>query len=117
MSVRVSSLTKDAASPDPLKQARDALAKAHVDVTAATQRTVGDDGKAFLGAAAALDLAVECLMPPHPDSALAAESCHEALELLKVTRAYAQRESGGPMAKVLDETTKRIDGAVKLLRS
>ncbi len=108
---------KDAANTDPAKQARDSLARAHADLTAAMKRAIGDDGKVFFGAAAALDLAVESLMPPHPDSALAAQSCHEALELLKITRAYAQRESGGPMSKVLDETTKRIEGAVKLLQS
>jgi len=108
---------KDASSPDPVKQARDALGVAHADLTAATKRAIGDDGKILFGAASAIDLAVEFVTPPNTDRTAAAQNCREALKLVKVTRAYAQRESGGDMAKVLDRATKSIEGAVKFLES
>jgi hypothetical protein len=107
---------KDAASTDPAKQARDALAAAYADLTVASKRGIAEDGKILFGAAAAIDVAVELLMPPNEDRESAAQSCQEALKLVKLTRAYAQRDAGGSVAQVLDAAMKRIADALKLLK-
>lgn len=107
---------KDEASTDPAKQARDALGSAYADLTVASKRGVAEDGKILFGAAAAIDVAVEFLLPPNVDWKLAAQNCHEALKLVKMTRAYAQRDSGGSAAQVLDEAMKKIEGALKVLK-
>ncbi len=104
-----------APSIDLNQQARDALGAARTDLAAASKRGVGDDGKIFFGAAAAIDVAVEFLTPPHVDRALAAQSCHEALALARLTRAYATRESGGSNASLLEHATKNMEGALKAL--
>jgi hypothetical protein len=108
---------KDAPSTDPVKLARDALGTAYADLTAAMKRALAEDSKIFFGAGAAVDLAVESLLPPHLDTVLAAQSCREALELVTTTRAYATRASGGSMATLLEDTNKRIEYALKLLAS
>ena len=107
---------KDTASSDPAKQARDALAAAYADLTVASKRGIAEDGKILFGAAAAIDVAVELLMPPNEDRELAAQSCQEALKLVKLTRAYAQRDAGGSVAQVLDDAMKGIADAVKVLK-
>jgi hypothetical protein len=106
----------EAPSTDPIKQARDALVAAHADLIAASKRGVVDDGKIFFGAAAAVDVAVECLIPPSVDRELAAQNCDEALKVAKMTRAYAQREAGGSNAQLLDNALKNMELALKLIR-
>jgi hypothetical protein len=66
----------------------------------------------LLGAAAAIDVAVESLTPPSPDVALAMSSCREALELMSTTRAYAQ---GGTIANSLDAAKRKVELALKTL--
>jgi hypothetical protein len=97
---------------DPAARARALLAEAYTELIGASKVAVGDDGKTLLGAAAAIDLAVELLTPPTPDAAFAANSCREALELANSTRAYA---SGGNIAKLLDGGRDKVAAALKLL--
>ena len=106
---------KEAAVADPGKPLRDALGVAHADITTATKKAVRDDGTIFFGAAAALDVAVEYLFPESGDHVLAAQSCREALELVKGTRAYATRAAGGDMAKLVEQATHRIEVVLKVL--
>jgi len=101
--------TKDSAA-----EARAALATAYTELLAASKVAVGDDGRTLISAAAAVDLAVELLTPPDPDAAMAANSCREALELVKQTRSYAQ---GGNIANLLDPARQKIEGALKTLSS
>jgi len=108
---------KDAPSTESARQIRDLLSAAHADLSAVSKRAIGDDGRILFGAAAAVDLAVESLMPPNVDRELAAQSCEEALKLAKVTRAYEQRESGGSIAQALAQAMKKIEDALKLVRS
>jgi hypothetical protein len=100
-------LPKDAAA-----QTRATLATAYTELVAAAKVAVGDDGKILLGAAAAVDLAVEMLTPPDTDAAMAAQSCREALELTRSTRSYAQ---GGNIAKALDPAKQKLEDALKAL--
>jgi hypothetical protein len=107
---------KDSASTDPAKPARDALGAAYADLTVASKRGIAEDGKILFGAAAAIDVALEFLLPPNVDRELAAQNCHEALKLVKLTRAYAQRDSGGSAAQALDDAMKKIEDALKVLK-
>jgi hypothetical protein len=97
---------------DTTAQARAILATAYTELVAASKVAVGDDGRTLLGAAAAVDLAVEALTPPDADTAMAVSSCREALELTNATRAYAQ---GGNIAKLLDPAKKKVADALKIL--
>jgi hypothetical protein len=108
---------KDEPSTEPATRLRDLLATAHADLSAVSKRAIGDDGRILFGAAAALDVAVEAVMPPNVDRVLAAQSCEEALKLVKVTRAHEQRESGGAIAQSLAQATRKIEDALKLIRS
>ena len=105
---------KDGSTTDPAPRARAELDAAHADLTAASKKAIGDDGKMFFGVAAAIELAVECLTPPSSDPALAAQSCREALELAKLTRAHAQGSSSNA-GNLLEQAKKRIASALKLL--
>jgi hypothetical protein len=79
---------------------------------AAKKVVVGDDGRTLMMAAAAVDLAIECLSPPAPDFTLAAGSCQEAYDLVAKTRDYAQ---GGSIAMVMDPGKRKIEEALSLL--
>jgi hypothetical protein len=97
---------------DSAAQARAMLAAAYKDLLAASKVAVGDDGGTLLGAAAAIDVAVECLTPPNTDTPLAMSSCREALELTSKTRTYAQ---GGNIANSLDAAKRHVADALKIL--
>jgi hypothetical protein len=99
-------------SPDSTAKARAVLADAYTEMVAASKVAVGDDGQTLLGAAAAIDLAVEFLTPPAAEVALAAGSCREALALVSNTRSYAP---GGNIANLLDPARKKLDDALRLL--
>jgi hypothetical protein len=104
----------NAPSQDPAAQIRATLAAAYTELIAASKVAVGEDGKTLLGVAAAVDLAVESLIPPAPDRALASSSCREALSLLEKTRTYAQ---GGNIAKLLDPARAKIEAMLSALES
>jgi hypothetical protein len=108
---------ENALGKDRTGQAREALDAALADLTAATKKAIGDDGRIFFGATSALEVAVESLFPPHRDAQLAAQSCREALKLVKLTRAYASREAGGSTAKLIEQATKKIEGVLEALQS
>jgi hypothetical protein len=91
--------------------ARALLESAYKELMAASKVAVGDDGATLMAAAAALDVAVESLMPGAPDLDLARASCQEALALAHRTRAYAQ---GGNIANVLDPARHKLAEALKL---
>jgi hypothetical protein len=82
-----------------------------------SRKSVADDGRIFFGATSALELAIESLFPPQTDAALAAQSCREALTLVKLTRAYAQRAAGGDNARLLEQATTNVEQVVKKLRA
>ena len=79
-------------------------------------RQARHSGRQILFGAAAIDVALEFLLPPNVDRELAAQNCHEAVKLVKLTRAYAQRDSGGSAAQVLDDAMKKIEDALKVLK-
>jgi hypothetical protein len=97
---------------DAAARAKAALTTSYDGLVAASKVAVGDDGRTLLMAAAAVDLAIEHLTPPTPDTAAAAGSCQEAHALLGKTRAYAP---GGSIAVVLDGGRQKLDDALKLL--
>ena len=103
------------AAADPWKPARDSLVVAHAALTDATKKGLAVDATVFFGAASAVEVAIEALHPPYDDCVLAAQSCGEAMKLLKVTRAYAQRETGGTAAALLEQSIKAINVALKLI--
>jgi hypothetical protein len=107
----------DAPSTEAVKQVRDLLSAVHADVSAISKRAIGDDGRILFGAAAAIDVAVEALMPPEVDRELAAQSCEEALKLIKLTRAYGQRDSGGSISQALMLAMQKLADVLKLVRS
>ena len=92
--------------------ARALLETAYKELLAASKVAVGDDGATLMAAAAAVDVAVESLMPGAPDLDLARASCQEAFELARNTRAYAQ---GGSIANVLEPARQNLAKALKLL--
>jgi hypothetical protein len=100
-------VTKDNAAP-----ARALLEIAYKELLAASKVAVGDDGATLMAAAAAVDVAVESLMPGAPDLGLARASCQEAFELARNTRAYAQ---GGSIANALEPARQNLAKALKLL--
>lgn len=102
----------NAPSLDTAARARLLLAAAYTELVSASKVAVGDDGKTLLGAAAAVDLAVELLTPPTADVSFAASSCREALELAKTTRAYA---AGGNIAKLIDAGRDKLAAVLELL--
>jgi hypothetical protein len=104
-----------APAADPWKPAREALDVARAALTDATKKGLAADSQIFFGAASAVEVAVEALHPPYDDRALAAQSCDEAMKLLKVTRAYAQRQAGGAAAALLTRSIDAINGALKLI--
>jgi hypothetical protein len=93
-------------------QARALLESAHAELLAAAKIVVGDDGQRLVVAAASVDLAVEMLMPPDSDSALAASSCRDALGEVSATRDYA---AGGTIANALEPARKKLEDALALL--
>ena len=97
---------------DAATHAKVALTASYEGLVAASKVAVGDDGRTLLMAAAAVDLAIEHLSPPAPDTDSAAGSCREARDLLGTTRAYA---SGGNIARVLDQGRQKLDEAIDLL--
>jgi hypothetical protein len=107
---------ENALGEDRAGQAREALDAALADLAAAAKKAIADDGRIFFGATSALEVAVESLFAPHRDAQLAAQSCLEALKLVKLTRAYAQREFGGGTAKLLEQATKRIEDVLEALQ-
>jgi hypothetical protein len=108
---------REAPAADAAKLEREALGVALTDLNTVSRKSVADDGQIFFGATSALELAVESLFPPHADAALAAQSCREALKLVKLTRAYASRDSGGANAKLLEQATASIEQVLKKLRA
>jgi hypothetical protein len=100
-------------SKEGAAQVRRVLENAYQELLAAAKVAVVDDGETLAVAAAAVDVAIEALMPPQPDVALAASSCHEALELARRTRAYAQ---GGNIANALDPARRKLEDALKRLQ-
>ena len=100
-------VTKDAGA-----QARALLESAYKELLPASKVAVGDDGATLMGAAAAVDVAVESLLPAEADLELARSSCREALELARTTRSYAQ---GGNIANLLDPARDKVAAALKLL--
>ncbi len=102
----------DAPIEDSAAEARTLLATAHSELVMASKVAVGNDGKTLLGAAAAAELAAECLMPPNADTATAESSCREALGLAKETRSYAQ---GGTIANLLDPAKEKLERALEIL--
>jgi hypothetical protein len=102
------------APKDPTAQVRAELEAAHSDLNAAAKKAIGDDGRIFMAAAAALELAIESLTPPSTESALAAQSCREALALLKVSRAHGQGGSSnaGMLLEKINERLTRIAALV-----
>jgi hypothetical protein len=97
---------------DAAARARAALTSAYESLVAAKKVVVGDDGRTLMMAAAAVDLAIECLSPPSIDLPLAAGSCQEAYALVAKTRAYAP---GGSIAMVVDPGKQKIEEALSLL--
>jgi hypothetical protein len=102
--------TKEDSSAD----VRAILETAYKELLAASKVAVGDDGQTLMAAAAAVDVAVEALMPPHAEPELAASSCREALELARQTRTYAQ---GGNIANALDPARRKLEDSLKLLQT
>jgi hypothetical protein len=98
---------------DAAAAARLALAAAYEGLVAASKVAVGDDSRTLLMAAASVDLAIEYLTPPAPDTAAALDSCDEARALIGTTRAYAP---GGNIAIALDAGQQQLDEALRLLR-
>jgi hypothetical protein len=101
-------------STDAAARARATLATAYTELLAAAKVAVGADGQVLVGAAAAVDVAVELLTPPHTDAAMAAQSCRDALELTRTTRSYAQ---GGTIAKALDPAKRKLEDTLKVLEA
>lgn len=99
--------TNEVAAP-----ARALLESAYKELLAAAKVAVGDDGATLMAAAAAIDVAVESLMPGAADLELARASCREALELARNTRAYAQ---GGSIANVLEPARQKLAAALQAL--
>jgi hypothetical protein len=99
---------------DIAARARASLEAAHADLEAASKKAIGDDVKIFFGAAAAIELAIEYLTPPHTDAAPAAQSTREALELLKLTRAQKQGSSSNA-GMLLEQALRKIEAGLKLL--
>jgi hypothetical protein len=93
-------------------QARALLETAYKELLAAAKVVVGDDGPTLLSAAAAVDVAVECLVPPQVELALATSSCRDAIAQARATRSYAQ---GGSIANLLDPARRKLDEALALL--
>lgn len=97
---------------DTAALAKAALTSAYESLVAAKKVAIGDDGRTLMMAAAAVDLAIECLSPPSTDLALAAGSCREAFMLVGKTRAYAP---GGSIALVVDPGKRKLEEALALL--
>jgi hypothetical protein len=102
------------APKDPTAPVRAELEAAHADLGAARKKAIGDDGKIFLAAAAAIELAIEYLTPPDTERALAAQSCREAIALLKITRAHGQgsASNAGLLLGQINERMARITGLI-----
>ncbi|HZF27573.1 MAG TPA: hypothetical protein VE907_00505 [Gammaproteobacteria bacterium] len=100
------------APKDPTAPARAELEAAHSDLAVARKKAIGDDGKILLAAAAAIELAIEYLTPPHTERALAAQSCREAVALMKITRAHGQgsASNAGMLLGQINERMARITG-------
>jgi hypothetical protein len=90
------------------------LEATRADLDAASKKAIGDDGRIFLAAAAAVDLAIEALTPPNAESALAAQSCSEALTLLKITRAHRGGSSSNA-GMMLEQIIARLERIVSSL--
>ncbi len=88
------------------------MTSAYESLVAAKKVVVGDDGRTLVMAAAAVDLAIECLSPPALDLALAAGSCREAYDLVASTRAYAP---GGSIAVAMEPGKRKLEEALSLL--
>ena len=99
---------------DPVAQVRAEIEALRADLDAASKKAIGDDGKIFMAAAAALDLANEALTPPNAERALAAQSCREALTLLKITRAHrgGASSNAGMLLEQIIARLERILGSL-----
>jgi hypothetical protein len=92
--------------------ARALLESAYKELLAAAKVAVGNDGATLMAAAAAIDVAIESLMPGAADLDLARATCREALEHARNTRAYAQ---GGSIANVLEPARRKLTEALQAL--
>jgi len=99
---------------DPATNARAELDLALADLNSASKKAIGEDGRIFVAAAAALELAIEALTPPNAERALAAQSCREALALLKITRAHRGGASSNA-GIVLEQVAERLGRVTGLL--
>jgi len=102
------------APQDPMSKARTDLEAALAELEAGSKKAIGDDGRIFAAAAAALALAVEALTPPNAERSIAAQSCREALALLKITRAHRGGSSSNA-GIVLAQVAERLGRVVGLL--
>lgn len=93
-------------------RARELLENSYKGLLAASKVVVGEDSPTLMAAAAAVDVAIESLLPPAGDVELARSSCREALELARKTRSYAQ---GGNIANLLDPARQKLAEALELL--